>query len=110
MYYTHGDMPRSFRVPFGPWLIPIVGILLCILLLIGTTKGTAVRFAIWMAVGQIVYFSYGFRHSKARLQRRQNSCASGTQLVPNAVFYITDTSETDVESELTENDSHIQKF
>ena len=78
MRYRHGDMARSYKVPFGPWLIPIVGILLCILLLINTTKGTAVRFVIWMVVGHIFYFCYGFRHSKARLQNGQDLCARNT--------------------------------
>ncbi len=110
MRYTHEDMPRSFRVPFGPWLIPVVGILLCILLLISTTKGTAIRFGIWMAVGHIFYFSYGFWQSKGRLWNRQQSCASNTQLVPNSVFFIASTLETDVQSELTEEDSQIQSF
>ncbi|CAF5114205.1 unnamed protein product, partial [Rotaria sp. Silwood1] len=33
MRYTHKDMQRVFRVPFGSWLIPIIGSLLCILLM-----------------------------------------------------------------------------
>jgi amino acid transporter len=108
MRYTHEDMPRSFRVPFGPWLIPVLGILLCILLLISTTKGTAIRFGIWMGVGHIFYFSYGFWHFKVRLQKRKHSYASSIQSVPK-VFFIADTSETDVESESTE-DSQITRF
>jgi amino acid transporter len=81
MYFTHEDIPRSFRVPFGPWLVPIVGILLCILLLINTTGGTAIRFAIWMAIGHIIYFSYGFWHSKRHSWKRQGSSISMDILV-----------------------------
>jgi len=111
MRYTHDDMPRSFRVPLGPWLIPLVGILLCILLLISTTKGTAIRFGIWMGIGHIVYFSYGFWHSKARLQNREGSCASITELIPVEVFVITDTSRVNLESEIIEEeDDKIQHF
>ncbi|CAF3845479.1 unnamed protein product [Rotaria sordida] len=44
MRYTHGDMPRPFKVPFGSWLIPTIGSLLCILPMIGITKGTGFRF------------------------------------------------------------------
>ena len=66
MNSTHHDIPRNFKLPFGTWLIPTMGILLCILLLINTSKGTAIRFGIWMALGHIVYFSYGFWHSKSR--------------------------------------------
>ncbi len=81
MSYTHEDIPRSFRVPFGPWLVPILGILLCILLLINTSKGTAIRFGIWMAIGHIIYFSYGFWHSKGRLERRERAGTSSSEVV-----------------------------
>ena len=66
MRFTH-DIPRPFKVPFGPWLVPILGSVLCILLLISTSKGTGARFGLWMAAGHIVYFSYGFWHSKKHL-------------------------------------------
>ncbi|CAF1206681.1 unnamed protein product [Rotaria sordida] len=66
MRYTHRDMQRVFQVPLGPWLIPIVGSLLCILLMKGITKATGFRFLVWTALGQIIYFSYGFWHSKQR--------------------------------------------
>jgi amino acid transporter len=107
MHYTHDDIPRSFRVPFGPWLIPIVGILLCILLLINTTREIAVRFGVLMGIGQIVYFGYGFLHSKARLRRRRESCTTITEPVPAAVFVITDTPKTDLESEITDKESQV---
>ncbi len=110
MRYTHDDMPRSFRVPLGPWLIPLAGILLCILLLIGTTKGTAIRFGICMGIGHIVYFSYGFWHSKARLHKRQNSFISMTELIPAEVSVNTDTPKVNLESEIIEEDDQIQKF
>ncbi len=102
MRYTHEDIPRSFRVPFGPWLVPILGILLCILLLINTSTGTGIRFGIWMAVGHIVYFSYGFWHSKGRLEKQQGSSASVNELVTPEIFVITDTPKIDVECEAIE--------
>jgi amino acid transporter len=91
MRFTHGDMPRSFRVPFGPWPIPVIGCLLCILLLINTTKGTAIRFGIWMAVGQIVYFSYAFRYSRARLQKRRDSLTDNSEPAPSYESVVKDT-------------------
>ena len=71
MRYTHCDMPRMFRVPFGSWFVPTLGSLLCILLLANTSKPTAYRFLVWTAIGQIIYFSYSFRHSKGRLASQQ---------------------------------------
>jgi hypothetical protein len=73
MRYKYHSMRGGFQVPFGGWLIPTVGALLCILLLINTTKGTGVRFAVWIAIGHIFYFGYSFRHAKARLPSRQHS-------------------------------------
>jgi amino acid transporter len=110
MRYTHEDIPRSFRVPFGPWLVPIVGILLCILLLINTSGGTAIRFGIWMAIGHIIYFSYGFWHSKARLQKQEDSCASMNKLVPTEVFVMSYASKTNLESESTDEYSPVVRL
>ena len=59
-------MPRPFRVPLGSWFVPTLGSLLCILLIINTSKVTAYRFLVWTGIGQIIYFAYGFRHSKGR--------------------------------------------
>ncbi len=99
MRYTHEDMLRSFRVPLGSWIVPITGILLCILLLINTTKGTAIRFGIWMAIGHIIYFSYGFWHSRARSLKRKDSVVSVNIFVP-------DTPKTDLAYEITE-ETHL---
>jgi amino acid transporter len=81
MRYTHRGWQRTFRVPFGPWLIPIVGSLLCILLMKGISKETVFRFLVWTAIGQIVYFSYGFWHSKIRRLERHESVNSTVELL-----------------------------
>jgi amino acid transporter len=80
MHYTHKEIPGAFRVPFRPWLVPILGILLCILLLINTTGGTAIRFAIWLGIGHIIYFSYGYWHSKRDLGSEDRGHSSFAEL------------------------------
>jgi len=105
MHYTHDDIPRSFRVPFGSWLIPIVGILLCILLLTNATREAAIRFGVLMGIGQIVYFSYGFWHSKARLRKWKESCVSITELIPTEISVTEDTSKTVPEAEMAGKES-----
>ncbi len=102
MRYSHGDIPRSFRVPFGPWLIPILGILLCSLLLINTSKGTAIRFGIWLAIGHIVYFSYGFWHTRARVLKRLDTNINMDGIVPTEASFMPDTFKKDLIYESTE--------
>ncbi|CAF3659642.1 unnamed protein product [Adineta steineri] len=78
MRYTHSDMPRTFQVPLGKWPIPTLGALLCLLLLTHTSTPVGIRVAIFMGIGHIIYFSYGFWHSKRRLRIRQESMTNLT--------------------------------
>ncbi|CAF2583606.1 unnamed protein product [Rotaria sp. Silwood2] len=66
MRFTHKDVPRGFRVPLGPWVFPPIGALLCLLLMVTSSKETGIRLAVWMGIGQIIYFAYGYWHSKLR--------------------------------------------
>ena len=57
------DLQRGFRVPLVP-LVPIAAILACGWLMLNLTALTWIRFLIWMALGVVIYFLYGRRHSK----------------------------------------------
>ena len=59
---TRPDLPRGFRVPLVP-LIPIVAVLACGWLMLNLSVETWIRFAIWMALGVVVYFAYSRHHS-----------------------------------------------
>jgi APA family basic amino acid/polyamine antiporter len=54
---------RSFRTPWVP-LIPILGVLSCMSLMVFLPWVTWVRFGLWLVVGMVVYFFYGFRRSR----------------------------------------------
>lgn len=56
------DLPRGFKTPLFP-LLPIVGILLIVVIVAGLDRTTWAVFAVWMAIGLIIYFGYSKRHS-----------------------------------------------
>jgi len=56
------DLHRSFRTP-AVWVVAPVGIAFSIWLMVALPWVTWERFIIWMAIGFIVYFLYGIRHS-----------------------------------------------
>jgi APA family basic amino acid/polyamine antiporter len=62
---TRPDLERSFKVPFVP-LFPIIGSGLAIFLMKYLEGTTWLRFAIWLAVGLLIYFLYGRSHSRLR--------------------------------------------
>jgi APA family basic amino acid/polyamine antiporter len=59
------DRPRPFRVPFV-WVVAPVGALACVYVMLGLPGRAWYRFAIWMLVGVLLYFVWGWRHSKLR--------------------------------------------
>ena len=62
---TRPDLERGFQVPWVP-VVPIIGALLAIYLMTRLEGATWWRFAIWMALGLLIYFTYGIRHSRLR--------------------------------------------
>jgi len=59
------DIERSFKTPFVP-LVPILGAGICILQMASLPLDTWLRLIIWMAIGFVIYFTYGIRKSKLR--------------------------------------------
>jgi basic amino acid/polyamine antiporter, APA family len=61
--YKDPDRVRGFRVPFGPWLLPMLGAGFCIFLMIYLPPASWWRFFGWLVLGMAIYFSYGYNHS-----------------------------------------------
>jgi APA family basic amino acid/polyamine antiporter len=72
---THPDMERPFRVPFVP-VFPIVGCCLILYLMYKLPGETWWRFVIWLALGLIIYYTYGRKHS---ILQRANQPGGGGQ-------------------------------
>jgi APA family basic amino acid/polyamine antiporter len=58
-------------------LTPILAILSCLYLMLQLPWVTWVRFALWLALGMVVYFLYGIRNSRLAAERRRVSGAAG---------------------------------
>ncbi len=57
---THPNAKRPFRVPFSP-VVPILGIIVCGLMMYWLPLDTWLRLIIWFAIGLVIWFGYG-RH------------------------------------------------
>jgi len=67
--FTDPQIQRPFRTP-AFWLVCPLGVFFCGWLMYGLPADTWARLIVWMAIGFVIYFGYGVRHSKlARNQR-----------------------------------------
>jgi APA family basic amino acid/polyamine antiporter len=62
---TRPDLPRPFRMPMVP-LLPALSALVAFILMLGLPRATWERLIIWMAIGIVFYFFYGYRRSRLR--------------------------------------------
>jgi APA family basic amino acid/polyamine antiporter len=58
---------RPFKNPLNP-VFPLLGAFSCAALMAFLPWVTWLRFAIWLAIGVVIYFTYSIRHSKLRGQ------------------------------------------
>jgi APA family basic amino acid/polyamine antiporter len=63
MRRTHPEVHRPFRAPFGS-IVPVLGILSCLLLMFSLPAENWLRLFVWLAVGLTIYFTYGRHHSR----------------------------------------------
>jgi APA family basic amino acid/polyamine antiporter len=60
------DLQRGFKVPGGPFIVPVMGALTSGALMYTATSHTLIRLFVWMGIGLVIYFLYGVRKSKLR--------------------------------------------
>lgn len=62
MRKTNPDIPRPFKTPLVP-IVPILGMLVCGLMIVSLDSFTLKSAGIWMLIGLIIYFGYSRKHS-----------------------------------------------
>jgi APA family basic amino acid/polyamine antiporter len=62
---THPEIPRVFKVPMA-WVVAPLGALACLWVMYGLPLDTWLRLFVWLALGFVIYFTYGVKHSRLR--------------------------------------------
>jgi APA family basic amino acid/polyamine antiporter len=65
---TQPNLERAFRTP-AVYVVAPLGALSSLFLMSGLPADTWIRLIVWMAIGVVIYFGYGIRHSRLRNQR-----------------------------------------
>jgi len=66
---TAKNLERPFKTPLVPF-VPIMGILVCILMMASLPIESWERLAVWLGIGLLIYFVYGKKHSVIRKQHQ----------------------------------------
>ena len=72
---TRPEMRRPYRVPWSP-LLPLLGVAFAVYLMSDLPLTTWIRFVVWLGIGLIIYWLYGYRNS--RLRKDLAATAAGT--------------------------------
>ena len=72
-----GSRAPASQSPSGPvrsachlvWVVCILGAAACVFVMAGLPRQAWERFGIWLVVGLVLYFAYGFKHSRLNESR-----------------------------------------
>ena len=84
--YKMPDVPRPFKTPWAP-AVPLLGIAFCLYLALGLSLDTWIRLIVWLAIGMIIYFTYGIKHSLLG-RRKATSVLKPTPSLRETVEYV----------------------
>jgi APA family basic amino acid/polyamine antiporter len=76
--YQRPELDRPFKVPGVPF-VPALSALVSLGLMAGLPGSTWERLIIWMAIGIVIYFAYGYSHSEVRHRDAALAAAGGTR-------------------------------
>lgn len=60
--HSRPDIHRAFRCPWVP-VVPVLAAVSSLFLMLKLPAVTWVRFAVWLVIGLVIYFTYGIKHS-----------------------------------------------
>jgi APA family basic amino acid/polyamine antiporter len=63
--YKEPNRPRPFKVPLV-WPVCLLSAAGCVFIMYGLPRTAWERFGAWLVIGLVLYFTYGFTHSKLR--------------------------------------------
>ncbi len=63
MRRTNPDLPRPFHTPWVPW-VPLAGMGMNLTMMLALGWENWLRLAVWLAIGLVIYLTYGRTHSK----------------------------------------------
>ncbi|MCX2479189.1 amino acid permease [Pedobacter sp. MC2016-15] len=67
---TNPELERPFRTPWVP-VVPILGILVCVMMMASLPLASWGRLAVWMGLGILIYYAYSKKNSKIRQEYHQ---------------------------------------
>jgi APA family basic amino acid/polyamine antiporter len=87
--HTDPDRPRPFRVPFGPYLLPLLGVASCLFLMFYLPPASWWRFVGWLVLGFSIYSAYGYSRSAIGQRMGRSNRASGPLKTASLGFLLT---------------------
>lgn len=75
----------TFKVPLVP-LLPMLSVFFNLYLMFQLDAGTWVRFAVWIVIGYLIYFTYGIKHSvEGAIAKQAAVNGNGITIVKNGI-------------------------
>jgi APA family basic amino acid/polyamine antiporter len=87
--YTDPNRARPFRVPLGPFILPLLGAVSCIFLMYWLPPASWWRFIGWLVFGFSIYSSYGYTRSVIGQRLGRPSRTSGALKIASVGFLLT---------------------
>jgi APA family basic amino acid/polyamine antiporter len=84
--HTDPNRPRPFRVPLGPYFLPLMGVASCLFLMVYLPPASWWRFIGWLVLGFAVYSAYGYSRSLIGQKLGRPSRTSGPLKIASVGF------------------------